>query len=175
MIEEKLIVLDTSAFIAGYSPSPKFGRHFTAPEVPSEIQKDPVRTNITAMIETGSLQVMAASKRDVARVSDTASETGDLGSLSKADVSVLALALGLKSVSSNVVLVSEDYSVQNTAQRLGIRYQTLSTRGITKAVKWITYCPGCRRAFKDMVVGDNCPVCGTPLKRRPGSKKDLLS
>lgn len=171
----KTIVLDASAFIAGYSPLPRLGRHFTVPEVQQEIQKDPFQTNIMLMIETGSLQVMAASKEDVRRVSDTASETGDLGNLSAADVSVLALALRLKSISGDVVLVSEDYSVQNTAQRLGIRYQTLSTRGITKAVTWITYCPGCRRAHKHMAVGDRCPVCGTVLKRRPGSKKDLLS
>jgi len=37
------------------------------------------------------------------------------------------------------------------------------TQGIKDVGKWVHYCPGCRTNHTNK---KECPVCGTPLKRK---------
>jgi UPF0271 protein len=87
--------------------------------------------------------------------------------LSPTDRRLLALALQLREEGLDPVLVSDDYSVQNTASKLGLGFRSRGAKGITKRLVWLTYCPGCRRTFDKEQEGNVCPVCGTELKRKP--------
>jgi len=87
--------------------------------------------------------------------------------LSQTDRRLLALALQLRDRGLDPVVVSDDYSVQNTASKLGLGFRSRGARGIAKRLTWMTYCPGCKRTFDEDQEENVCPVCGTGLKRKP--------
>lgn len=173
MDEKRTLVLDTSAFIAGYEPARDIGEHYTVVEVLEEIRESIARLRLQAALDSGNLRVKKPWKRSREEVVRVAEEVGDLAALSPADISILALALQLKGVHRDLVLISEDYSVQNVADRLGIRYVSLATMGISHRIVWVTYCPGCRRTYGKLVPGGVCPICGTRLKRKPMRKSQI--
>ena len=90
-------------------------------------------------------------------------QAGNLGRLSEADRSLLALALDL-----GATLVSDDYTVLDLALRLGIPTQTVNQDGPTGTLDWQPRCSGCGRTFDAMPKGEECLICGSPvrLKRR---------
>jgi len=172
MNEKKTLVLDTSAFIAGYEPAGGV-ELYTVPEVIEELRDTMVRIRVQASLDSGKLLVERPEKRFTEEVVRAAKEMGDFASLSSTDVSVLALTLQLKESHRNLVLVTEDYSVQNIASRLGIEHMPLATAGISRRIVWETYCPGCRRTYENLAPGEACPICGTKLKRKPLQKSHL--
>jgi UPF0271 protein len=89
------------------------------------------------------------------------------------DALLLSLGLQLKSEGLKPVIVTDDYSIQNVSDRLGIGFRALTTHGIKRQFEWTIYCPGCRRTFPAPQPDGVCPVCGTELKRRPGRKRSL--
>ncbi|MFB0543429.1 MAG: NOB1 family endonuclease [Candidatus Bathyarchaeia archaeon] len=173
MSDKKALVLDTSAFIAGYEPAGGRGEHYTVVEVLEEIRDSIVKLRLQAALDSGSLRVKKPWKRFREEVVKAAEEVGDLAALSPADISILALALQLKGLHEDLALISEDYSVQNVADRLGIRYVSLATVGISHRIVWLTYCPGCRRTYEKPVPDGVCPICGTRLRRKPLRKSQV--
>ncbi len=103
------------------------------------------------------------SRDDIARVEAAARETGDISRLSPTDTGLLALASGM-----DLELITEDRSMQNTAQFMGIRWRGLSG-GIRKVYTWQKVCTGCMGRFDTS--SDECPVCGSDLKARSVRKK----
>ncbi len=171
MSERKAFVLDTSAFIAGYEPTGEGVRLYTVPEVLDELRGTIVKLRVQAALDSGKLTVESPKERFTEEVMRVAQETGDFASLSSTDISVLALALQLRTLHSDLTLISEDYSVQNVASRLGIKYRSLATLGISRRIVWETYCPGCHRTYEGLSSGEACPICGTRLKKKPQTKK----
>jgi UPF0271 protein len=156
----------------GYEASDAGADNYTVPAVRKELARDGLTTiRLETAMETGKLKVIDPDPRYRKEVESAAAELGELGSLSDTDKELLALALQLKE--SDPVIVSDDYSVQNAAERLGIRYRGLATRGIKRRFDWIVYCPGCRRTYDNIGKGDACPVCGTTLRRKPLKKTPL--
>lgn len=92
------------------------------------------------------------------RTRNAADETGDLRTLSEADLDVIAVALMIGGT-----VVSDDYSVQNVCTHLGIPVQGSSLPGIRKEIKWGWRCTGCRKKYRDYVKA--CSVCGHELRR----------
>jgi len=70
----------------------------------------------------------------------------------------------------DTIIFTDDYSVQNLAIIMKLCFKSLATRGISKRIRWIIYCPACMRTYKDRTYYDICPICGTKLKRRPIKK-----
>jgi UPF0271 protein len=95
---------------------------------------------------------------------------GEAQSLSETDISVLALTHQLEAT-----LISDDYSVQNLADELGLSYTGMNTRGIKRRFQWIHYCPGCRKQYTEPQPDNICLICGTELKRKPGKKSKRRS
>jgi len=108
-------------------------------------------------------KILEPKREFVERVKKVAAKTGDLEKLSKTDLDVLALAKELKAV-----IVSDDYNVQNVAERMGVKAIPVFSRGISKLFVWRKYCPACKKFLKDEL--NECPVCGTKLKRVPRKK-----
>ena len=168
----RAVLLDTSAFILGYETSEVDADHYTVPAVREELQRENLsRLRFDTALRTGRLQVLRPGHRYAAEVEAAAAELGETGVLSHADRELLALGLQLRAEGKRPVIVSEDYSVQNMADRLGLGYRGLATPGIKRRFEWVIYCPGCRRTFKEPQPGGVCPVCGTALKRKPGRKR----
>ena len=121
----------------------------------------------SAAVETGKVRLKSPSEEASRQVEACAIEVGDSYFLSETDKKVLALALELKSDGCNPLVVSDDYSIQNVAKRLGIQFTSLATFGIRRVLEWKRYCPACRQEYAADFPSNECIVCGTKLKRKP--------
>ena len=156
---ENVILLDTSAFIMGYEVSDVDMEHYTVPAVRKELREGDLSSlRLDTALRTGKLSIRSPEARYVAELETAAAELGEAGVLSYADMELLALAIQLRAEGKNTIVVSDDYSVQNVADHLGLRYSSLATPGIKRRFDWSIYCPGCRRSFSEPQPGSVCPV-----------------
>jgi rRNA maturation endonuclease Nob1 len=170
----QVLLLDTSAFILGYMATDVDAEHFSTPAVRDELTEGSIhRLRFDNAAQNGYLKVISPDPRFLKKLSEVAREMGEESALSAADAQLLALGLSLQSQGNVPMVVSDDYSVQNMANRLGFDFKSLATPGIKQRFEWIVYCPGCRREFEELQRGNTCPICGTELKRKPGEKKKL--
>mgnify|MGYP000095780616 CR=1 FL=1 len=164
----RTLILDATAFYAGV-PYTGLECYKTTAEVLKEVtHSGKYLAIINTLIDSKRLVVEEPPSEAYQRVRAAAAETKDISTLSEADLSILALALHY-SEKGDVVIVTDDYAVQNVAQTLNIRFTPTMSRGIRRMVRWVQYCPACSQVF-----GGNmryCPICGTALKRRIGSSK----
>ncbi|MEM2994605.1 MAG: ribonuclease VapC [Candidatus Bathyarchaeia archaeon] len=168
------MVLDTSAFIAGFDPFSINENQYTVPMLKEEIIEGfmPWIRFKTAM-ESGKLKVKKPSQTFMEKVRTTAASAGETFYLSETDTQVLALALELKNKGYSPLIASDDYSIQNVANKMGIKFAPLATFGIRFQHEWIRYCPACRRKYPADYKCKKCRVCDTELKRKPLKKREL--
>lgn len=172
--EEKVLVLDTSAFIAGYGAPGSGEALYTVPAVKGEVREGGLqRFRLENAEKMGVLTIIDPGEKYRNEVQRVLTEMGETGVLSEADTQILSLGLQLKTEGKKVVIVSDDYAVQNVADKLELGIKSLVTQGIKKRYRWITYCPGCRRVFQDPPADRVCTVCGTRLKRRPSTERKI--
>ena len=165
------LVLDSSAFIQGIDPQNEAA--YTVPLVVGELRDGLVVARLRSMESTGRLKVVEPKESYLDIVEDESLRMGESHVLSATDKQVLALGLQLRDVMLEPVIVSDDYSVQNMADALGLGYRGLATPGIKRQFTWTLYCPGCRREYAKPQPDDVCPICGTELKRRPSRKRGV--
>jgi len=169
---KQAIVLDTSAFVAGFDPFSLSEEQVTVPKVEEEIKRNSmVKMRFEAALESGKVKVKAPSQEFVSKVKEASSKIGDSFKLSETDTELLALALELKSSGYNSKIVSDDYSIQNVATKLEIEFLALATFGIKRLLEWIRYCPACYREYPANASFKKCQICGTELKRKPRRTK----
>jgi UPF0271 protein len=166
-----IIILDTSALIAGYDTSNR-NLHYTVSSVQEELTRNGFkRLRLDLAKRAGKLRVLNPDCRYLKEVEVKATELGEAGSLSTVDKELLALGVQLMAEGNRPIIVSDDYSIQNVADHLDLGYRSLATMGIKRRFEWGVYCPGCRRKFDDPQEMNICPICGTELKRRPIRKR----
>ena len=167
----KVLVLDTSALIMGLDPLGLEFETYSVPEVAEELRDQTGPSyRLTMSSSSGKMKIQPPTEDSLGEVVNHAGMLGDRHVLSKADSSVLALAVDLRKSGKVPIIVSDDYAVQNVAEGMGIAYQSLSSLGIRQKYKWTYHCPAC---FKRYLTGDLqvCTVCGTKLKRKPMRKE----
>ena len=151
-------ILDASAFYAGV-PFRSSDDCYTTSLVYDEIKH--IKKNHDALgtlLETNRLKIREPDKEAIEDAITASKETGDFPQLSKQDISIIALCIELKGE-----IISDDFAISNVARNLGLKISPIMTNGIEDVGKWIHYCPGCRTNHK---IGKECPMCGTPLKRK---------
>jgi UPF0271 protein len=162
------MVLDTSAFVAGYDPFSVSEEQFTTPKVEEELHIDNLTSmRFTLAVESGRVKVTAPSQESLEKARVSASSVGDSHFLSGTDTEILALALELKAGGCSPQIVTDDYSIQNVATQMGLGFVSLATFGIRRVLKWIRYCPACRKQYSAEYRSNTCRICGTQLKRKP--------
>ena len=167
----RILVLDTSAFIAGFDPFSVQDPQYSVPEVKNELAHNSLPlTRFNTAVENGKLKVRRPRTEHVERIKESSKIVGDLLFLSEADRKVLALALELKDLGHRPQIVTDDYSIQNVANQLGIEFTSLMTFGIRYRFRWTLYCPACHRKYPADYPLKHCEVCGTALKRKPIGK-----
>jgi UPF0271 protein len=114
---------------------------------------------LDALVDAGNLAILDPDKKSVDKIIAVAKKTGDIGKLSDADISILALAL-----EHDATLMSDDYAVANVAASLQVKVASSSGKGIRETRKYIAYCSTCGKAFSP--TQKECPNCGSQLKRR---------
>ncbi len=147
------VALDTSAII--YLNNFRDMEMFTVPEVIDEV-KDKVSTLKLSGMD---IKILEPGEDFVKFVKSAAKGTGDMLKLSKTDIKILAIAKENK-----LTIISDDYNVQNTADRLGIEFISVFNPRITKQIHWRSYCSSCRRFYDNKT---SCPRCGSALTKRP--------
>jgi UPF0271 protein len=148
-------VLDASAFIHDYTVDEQTA---TVPAVKDELDDEESRLRFEAEVGAG-LRVHAPAEETVARVRRAADRSGDGDALSIADIDLLAAAVEL-----DATLVTDDYAVQNVAERLEVTIQPIARDGIEETRSWEFQCAGCGRTFEEN--RERCPVCGADLSRK---------
>ena len=173
-LKGKAIVLDTSAFIAGFDPMAVPEKQYTVPEVKNELNADSMPwMRFNAAIENGKVMILKPQDSAFQEILEASKKVGDMRNLSEADMQVLALALELKGRGLTPLIVTDDYSIQNVANKIDVEFTSLMTFGIKFRFKWILYCPACYRKYPPDYKSQVCEVCGTELKRKPKKKTRL--
>lgn len=157
----KLLVLDTSAIIAGFVPNLSDAEQFTVTEVLEEAKSLSTKLGLETAVISGKLKILKPSKKAMDEVAKMVKTTGD--SVSETDVKLLALAVDHRQ--KGVEIITDDYAIQNLASMLGVEHRSGQTLGIRKVFEWKSTCPACGRKYPAEVT--ECQVCGSTLKRRP--------
>ncbi|MDH7516837.1 MAG: nucleic acid-binding protein [Candidatus Thermoplasmatota archaeon] len=153
-------ILDTSVILSGKTINLDAGM-LTTPGVTKEFStggKD--YRNFQFLLEKG-LKIQDPTKESIKKIDEISLKTGDKKRLSDVDKEILALALDLNK-NDEAVILTDDYSIQNVAQTLKIKFETISQKGITKKFKWTYQCRGCGKKFKENI--NTCPICGSSIK-----------
>jgi len=172
--KKRVIVLDTSAFIAGFDPFAVDEEEYTAPLVKDELSSNSLASlRLETAIRNRKVKVKMPSREFLTKAKEHSKTLGDVFFLSEADVQVLALALELKDAGYAPLIATDDYSVQNVANQMGVEFASISTLGIKFKFHWVRYCPACRHKYPPNYKSDTCQICGTKLKRKPRKKSSL--
>ena len=149
-----IYIADSSLFIIGKRIE---GNIITVPSVEEELKNERSRTTMELM----NVRIEPPLQTFIREVRSIAGVTKDNEELSKTDIDILAKALEY-SRKEETFLISDDYAVQNTAIHLGIKVMPAGQKKIRDVLLWEKFCIGCKRRFPE---GDDCPVCGTALKK----------
>jgi len=177
------IILDNTAFVSALDPNqislqnPGIQFYITS-SVYDEALSNPRSSRRIEIAEAQQvLKVRDSMPESLKIVSNTAEDTGDIGALSQTDQEIIALYLDLldEFPDQKGLIISDDYSVQNTCAKLKIPFYSLQKKGIKKNIKWEIYCPNCFETFPPKLLGKICDHCGATLKRRAyrGKKRKL--
>ncbi|HPC90090.1 MAG TPA: hypothetical protein PKY93_07160 [Methanothrix sp.] len=155
------VVADASVFIWGKRPE---GRIVTVPAVEAELLD--IRTRSLLAIFDAEVHSPAARARRAAE--RAAEQTGDIRSLSAADLEVLALAIQYRDEKADdVVLATDDYALQNAALHIGLKIEPIGQPRIKRWLVHVQRCRVCGGSFE----GEACPDCGTPAQRKKRCKR----
>lgn len=168
-----IFVIDTSALYHQQQFAAEDIQLATTPIVEKEMHQKGLKESLDLLIATNKLRIIEPTPHSIEKVKITAHELGDLPSLSEPDQQLLALAVDLSTQDCRVVLVTDDYAIQNVAQQLGVEFKSISTSGIREIINWETYCKACGHKEPGSTTETACPVCGTTLKRRAIHKKRI--
>lgn len=155
-------IVDTSLLLAG-KELPPGAKCWTTPEAAAEVSPGGRDAARFQRWQAAGLAIQSASLRSLDRVGESAMAAGNLGRLSEADQSLLALALD-----NGGVLLTDDKTMQDIAHRLDVRCQGISRDATEFTMEWQPRCTGCGRWFDAPQKHDECPICASPVveKRR---------
>ncbi len=80
--------------------------------------------------------------------------------LSKTDIDILAIGYELFKKGKKVVIVTDDYWVQNAARMLGMGYMGVERGEILKTLRWKRICESCKHEQQE---GEKCYKCGSQI------------
>jgi len=147
-------LLDSSAFIHEYHTDEQMA---SIPGVREELT-DESAYRFDALEGSG-MHLHVPESETVERIERAARETGDLKELSTVDVRLVAAAFEL-----DARLVTDDYAMQNVAEKLDVTVEVIAREGIEEQREWRWQCAGCGREFDEH--HDRCPICGSDLTRK---------
>lgn len=159
----EIYIIDTSAILSGKPLDFKNSKIVTTQGVSDELKPGGRYYRYFQFLKEKGLTILLPSSKSIKHIKNLIEKTGDLDRLSNADIEILSLAYELKKDNKEPVIFTDDFSIQNVAEYLKIRYENINQLKITKKFKWIYRCRGCGRTFKDNI--KICPICGTETKK----------
>ena len=157
-------VLDASAFINGFQLESK--NNFTVSEITAEIKDFESKLAMDMAIEDGRLYIQDVPTMYINDVDDIISSSGDVLRLSQPDKKLIALAYMLFKEEKDVLVISDDYTIQNTLKIMGINYSGVLTDGIKEIYNWKKVCEGCKKEYDQDYPFDDCEICGSKIFKK---------
>lgn len=152
MPEKDIHVIDSNVLIHSAGMEIPFDNMVTVPEVTAEMESFKAKRRF----EAEDIDIREPRQEALDKVRRRSEEEGE--SLSNTDIKLLALALDLEAV-----LVTDDYWMQNLADKMSIECKDFLRDGIEDTKEWEKVCSSCGRELKSV----KCPVCGSKAERRP--------
>ncbi|MFC6903685.1 NOB1 family endonuclease [Halalkalicoccus tibetensis] len=147
-------VLDSSAFIHEYHTTEQTA---SIPLVREELEDESAYRYDA--IEGSGMHIHIPTDETIDTVRRAAAELGDLEELSGTDIRLVATTFELDGT-----LVTDDYAMQNVAEKLNVDVEVIAREGISEQRRWTFQCQGCGREFDEQ--HDRCEVCGSRLARK---------
>ncbi|MCL2687415.1 MAG: ribonuclease VapC [Methanobrevibacter sp.] len=157
-------ILDASAFIGGFEV--KNSLNFTVSEITEEIKDLKSKMIFNQAIDDNKLFIKEGTEASINKLESIISNSGDTLRLSLPDKKLLALAIDFKDNGKNILLVTDDYSIQNVLKILNISYMSVLTEGIKGIYNWKKVCQGCRKEYPDDYKEEDCEVCGSKIFKK---------
>ena len=170
--KQKKYVIDTSAILSGKPINLGDVEIFTTPKVSDELKSGGRDYQNFQYLKEKGLNIYTPDKKIIEQVRKISEKTGDQYRLSITDIELIALALELnRNGKYEIIILTDDYSIQNVANELNLKFQSINQSGITKRFKWDYRCRGCGKLFKDSI--KVCPICGTETRSIVSNKKAI--
>lgn len=157
-------VLDASAFINGFKIISK--NNFTVPEITTEIKDFKSKLTLDMALEEGTVVIKDVTTECISGVNDIISESGDILRLSFPDKKLISLAYMLHQQGENVVVITDDYTIQNALKIMDIEYSGVMTEGIKGIYNWKKVCEGCKKEYDEDYPFDDCEICGSRIYKK---------
>lgn len=161
---ETCYILDASAFINGFQI--KSDNNFTVPEITAEIKDFESRLLFDSAIDEGKLMIQDVPLLYTDYVHDIISKSGDILRLSLPDKKLIALAYMLSQEGRNVMVISDDYTIQNSLKIMNIPFSGILTEGIKEIYNWKKVCEGCKREYDKDYPFEDCEICGSKIFKK---------
>ncbi|ADP77881.1 conserved hypothetical protein [Methanothermus fervidus DSM 2088] len=160
-------ILDASAIICGYKPKKKA---FTIPEVTSEIKDIRSKQFLNSLLKKRILEIKDVDEKTIKDTKKILRKIADISKLSFTDIKLISLAISIHKKGENVVVVTDDYMVQNALKILKIPFISLLSQGIKQVYRWVKICTGCKKIYPEEYKGKDCEICGSPIVKKRISK-----
>ncbi len=154
---DEIYVLDAGVFINGMSYLFQDKLSITTPFIEEEIKSSQAKMDFYRF-SLQDLNIVMPSKESMERAKKILNRTNH--KLSPADLSLLALCIEYKNKNKEVVLVTDDYSLQDVASSYGIKVEGIVKEKTKERYRWKRICPACNRENSYAI----CEVCGTKTK-----------
>ncbi len=165
-----LFVLDASAIVN--DPNFCFEQNhsfITTPEVIAEFKTIETRALVDNALHHSLLEIRSPSIDSVQIALEKIREL-NFERLSKADVSIIALALELKRDGKRFIVLTDDFSIQNFLALFKIHYSSVLQDGIKNIIAFECVCQGCGKKFSVEEKKKRCPDCGARIIKKKISK-----
>ncbi len=162
-MKDKAYILDASGIIGGYISSKYL--NITTNSVISEIKDLKSQMLVESALKDGSIVIKEPDSDSLIQLQGAIEKSGDVLRLSEVDKELVALAIALRK-NFNLLVVTDDYSMQNILKILQIPYRSVLTEGISEIYCWIKICRGCRKKYPPEYKWDECEICGSAVYRK---------
>ncbi|NHV07399.1 MAG: NOB1 family endonuclease [Thaumarchaeota archaeon] len=154
-----VVIYDTSAIIRGILNFKNIGCAYTTYSVLRELKKRNANyTKVVALIEANILEVLSPSKKVIEIVKEKAAQLGELGKISSTDLEIIALAMSFRNKEEDILVVTNDFAIQNILSHLNIKYKSIGQREIREPREYVYECKNCHSRYETKY--SFCPKCG---------------
>lgn len=136
-----------------------------------ELNNRPSFDRAESMISIGRLIIESVEVSRIEEANEAARDTGDISVLSTQDMELIGLGLQRRNAGYDVVIVSSDLALLNTARHLGLVILDPMKR-MQHAIQWVQKCPACGHISNDPDETE-CIVCGTEMRRKMKARQKI--
>ncbi|MEA4957627.1 hypothetical protein SDC9_21273 [bioreactor metagenome] len=157
-------ILDASAFIGGFELNNSL--NFTISEISEEVKDLRSKMIFDQAINDNILFIEEPDNSSINQLNNVISGSGDTLRLSDVDKKLLALAIDFSNQKKDIMVVTDDYSIQNVLKILDIPYRSVLTEGIKGIYNWKKICQGCKKEYPDDYDDEICEICGSKIFKK---------